>query len=499
MAHRLPDQSSGPRRPRRRGLLAWWRRPVLRRGASRAWATVGVIATLTGLWGSYQQFFTKDPPPPPPTPMRGTLNLAVADFASADSRGGQAARATAKLATDVASSVADLLGQQLRPLAGRLRIELRGPGQFPQIKGASQTARAQTAKERAEEIDADIVVHGMLTTDGNMTILQPELHLSDRIHGDAGETVGDHRWGSALDLPGDPESNPLATQQFGERLSARTKALASMVLGIWYYQARQPGVALRHLQVAAESPGWRDEDGGELVYLFLGNAAEHRAQQLRQQQPAAARRWFAEAISYYQKGLTINRQSARAWYGIAETRFLQAGIGCQPKRINRRLLAQVIGDLQRAQQATHRPTLANLEAKIAFGLGRTYVCMTLAGVADRRAEAQRQLDVAIAAYQPATPEDPSTRRLRQIAAEASAQRGLLAVTRADAPDAHARYLQAVADCKQAIALSGDRPERQGVFYAILADIFDRLDMSREAQDARSKARSPASAHPTTSG
>mgnify|MGYP003290882913 CR=1 FL=1 len=41
--------------------------------------------------------------------MRGTLNLAMADFASADSRGRRAAKATAKLATDVATSVADLL------------------------------------------------------------------------------------------------------------------------------------------------------------------------------------------------------------------------------------------------------------------------------------------------------------------------------------------------------------------------------------------------------
>jgi hypothetical protein len=93
----------------------------------------------------------------------------------------------------------------------------------PQIQGASQTARAQTAKGRAEEIDADIVVHGMLTTDGNMTLLQPELYLSDSIQADAGETVGDHQGGRALELSGDPESNQLATQLFGEPLSERPR------------------------------------------------------------------------------------------------------------------------------------------------------------------------------------------------------------------------------------------------------------------------------------
>ena len=498
MARRLPDQSSRPRQLRRRALLAWWRRPVLRRGLSRAWATVGVIATLTGLWGSYQQFFTKDPPLPPPTPMRGTLNLAVADFASADSRGGQAAEATAKLATDVATSLADLLSQQLRPLADSLRIEIRGPAQFPQITGATQTAQAQTAKQRAAEIDADIVVYGMLTTDGNTTTLQPHLYLSESIHGDAGETVGEHPWGSAIPRPGAPESNRLAIQNFGEPLSVRTKALASLVLGIWHYQAGQPSTALRYLQAAADTPEWPDDNGKELVYLFLGNAAARQAQQQRQQHPDAARRSFGEAVSYYKKVLETDAESARAWYGIAEAQFLQVGIECQPNRIDRLLLARVVRDLERGQRATQRPSLANLDAKIAFGLGRTYVCMTLAKIADRQAEAQEQLRIAITAYQPSTPEDPSTRRLRQIAAEAHAQRGVLAITYAYDPDARAHDLGAVEDYEKAISLSADRPERQAVFYDHLAETYDRLQMLREAQEARSKARTLASTRPTTS-
>jgi hypothetical protein len=518
MARQPPDKRTRPRRPRRTVALIddkptrlrwstravaradWWRRPVLRRGVSRAWAAVGIIATLTGLWGSYGHFFTKGPPPPV---MRGTLNLAVADFTSADNRGGQAAKSTAKLATDVATSVADLLAQQLRPLAGRLRIEIRGPSQFPSIRGASQAARARAARQRAGEIDADIVVYGTLTTDGTKTILQPELYITDSIHGDTGELVGDHPWGSPLELPGDPESNRLATQLFGEPLSVRTKALASTILGVWYYQAGQPNIALQHLQAAAENPEWPDQEGKELVYLFLGNAAERQGVQQQgqqgQQPPAAARRWFVEAVSYYQEALRVDAQYARAWYGLAEARFLQVGLGCQPGRINRRLLAQAIRDFQRGQLATHRPTLANLDAKIAFGLGRAYVCTTLAGVADRAAEAQRQLAIAIDAFHQHNPEDASTRRLRQLAAEAYGQRGLLATAYANAPDARAQDLRAVADYKQAIALSADRPQRQGVFYDNLADTYDRLHMTREAQDARDEARILTSARHTPSG
>jgi tetratricopeptide (TPR) repeat protein len=418
--------------------------------------------------------------------MRGTLNVAVADFGSADSRGRHAA--TAKLATDVATAVADLLAEELRSLATRLRIEVRSPAQFPQVRGASATARAGAARKRALEVDADIVVYGMLTTDGTKTVLQPELYVADSIRGDIGEAVGDHPWGSPLELPGAPESNPLLSQQIGERLSARTRALASMISGVWYYRAGQPGIARRYLKVAAATDDWQDQDGKEIVYLFLGNAAERQgAQQQRLGHHTAARRWFHEAIGHYRQALRIDEGYARAYYGIAETRFLQVDLACRPGHTNRQQLEQVVRDLEHAQQASNRPALANIDTKIAFGLGRTYVCMSRAGIADRRTQAEHQLGAVIQAFQQSPRE---ALRLREIAAEAYAQRGLLATTYAGSPDARVRDLRAVEDYKQAIMLSADRPPRVRVFYENLADTYDRLGMPLEAEEARRRAEQP---------
>jgi tetratricopeptide (TPR) repeat protein len=477
MASRLPDDPAQPRPPRAAGVIGWLRRPVLRRGLSRGWAAVGIVATLTGLWSSYGRFVTGDPPPPV---MRGTLNVAVADFGGADSRGRRPA--TAKLATDMAALVADVLADELRPLASRLRIELRGPDRFPRVEGASATARATEARRRALEVDADIVVYGVVTTDGSRTALQPELYVADRIRGDIGEPVGDHPWGSALELPGAPESNPLLAQQLGERLSARTKALAGLTAGIWYYRAGQPSIARRYLDVAAGTRDWRAQDGKEVVYLFLGNAAERQgAQQQRLGRRTAARRWFDQAVSYYRRALRIDGAYARAWYGVAETRFLQVDLECRPRRTDPRLLAQAERDFRRARDAANRPALANIDAKVAFGLGRTYVCMTLAAIADRRAAAEEQLGTAIGAAGRGAGEDS---RLRELAAEAYAQRGLLAATYAGSPDARARDLRAVEDYRQAIALSADRPHRLRVFYQHLAAAYDRLELPREAEEAR---------------
>jgi hypothetical protein len=378
--------------------------------------------------------------------------------------------------------VADLLADELQPLTTRLRIEVRGPDRFPRVDGASATARAAEARRRALEVDADIVVYGVLTTDGSRTALQPELYVADRIRGDIGEPMGDHPWGSTLELPGAPESNPLLAQQLGERLSARTKALAGLTAGIWYYRAGQPSVARRYLEVAADTHDWPDQDGKEVVYLFLGNAAERQgAQEQRLGHRNAARRWFGDAVGYYRQALRIDAEYARAWYGIAETRFLQIDLECRPRRTDPRTLAQVERDFRHAQEAADRPALANIDAKVAFGLGRTYVCMTLAGIADRRTPAESQLGTAIGAAGRGPRDDP---RLRELAAEAYAQRGMLAATYGGSPDARARDLRAVEDYRQAIALSADRPQRLRVFYQHLAATYDRLAMPLEAEQAR---------------
>jgi tetratricopeptide (TPR) repeat protein len=248
-----------------------------------------------------------------------------------------------------------------------------------------------------------------------------------------------------------------------------------MTIGIWYYQANNPEAAERYLQVAAKTPDWRNSDGKQVLFLFLGNTAERRgAQQQRQGHRRTARQSFAAAVDYYQRALAIDHQYARAYYGIAETKFLQIDLRCSRGHSSREQLQQVVDDFQTASRATNKPILANIDAKIAFGLGRAYVCMTVAGVADRRDQAEEQLGVAIQALGHTRPDQPGSQRLREIVAEAHAQRGLLATTYAGMPDARAHYLRAVEDYKEAIRLSADRPERQKVFQAALTDIYELL-------------------------
>jgi tetratricopeptide (TPR) repeat protein len=413
----------------------------------------------------------------------------VADFTGTDTRGGAAADATAKTATDLATNLADILAKELAPVASRLRIEIRAPAQFPAIEGDAPADQAADARGRAKEIDADVVVYGTLATDATSTTLQPRLYLADRIRRGVDELTGDHRLGAPVPLPGNPEDQPWLVGTLVDQLVVRTRALAELTVGLWHYHADQPQQAIQRFERAARMPGWDRRQGKELLYVFLGNAAERQgAQWQRQGRRVAAGRSFDQALRYFQEALAIDSEYARAWYGIAETQFLQLDLDCPIGRTDPGRLAQVVRGLQRAQRATHRPVLADIDTKVAFGLGRAYVCMSLAEVSDRREQAQQQLGQAIQAFEAG---DKDTQlRIQQVAAEAYGQLGLLAFAYPDTPDATQRLHQAVPAYRRAIELSQDRPNRLTVFQCNLAAIYERLGQPRAAEAARSQAPQP---------
>ena len=55
-------------------------------------------------------------------------------------------------------------------------------------------------------------------------------------------------------------------------LLARTRALTQFVIGLSWYGARDYGNAYEAFE-QADQPEWRDEDGKEILYLFLGNSS----------------------------------------------------------------------------------------------------------------------------------------------------------------------------------------------------------------------------------
>jgi hypothetical protein len=102
-------------------------------------------------------------------------------------------------------------------------------------------------------------------------------------------------------------------------------------------------------------------------------------------------------------------------YGIAEARFLQLNLRCGPSASHDlHQLRQVAAAFAAAGRAPYQPASANLDLKVDFGLGRAYVCLSLAG-ADYRAQASAHLSQVLAAVDP--PTRPQTPTLISLAAE----------------------------------------------------------------------------------
>jgi tetratricopeptide (TPR) repeat protein len=425
--------------------------------------------------------------PTQPSPMLGDLRLAVAPFDSTDLRQGHATPASITAAMRVASGVADQLTAELAPLRRHLRVELRPPAQLRPIGETSPARRAEAAAARARQHGADILVHGILVVDAASTRLEPQVYLADSIRPDGDELLGDHKLGAAIVTPGDPNSNQLLPLALAEPLAARVRALAALSIGISYYHLGRLAEADRYLTLASQTSGWGEGEGIELLHLVVGNVAARRGAELRRNgKDTAAAAQFARALRAYQAALAVQPGYARAIYGIAETRFLQLNLHCEHStrhEIGR--LQQSVAGFEAASRAPYQPAGANLDLKIDLGLGRAYVCLSLAGV-DHRSQAITHLQRVLAAVDP--PTRPQTVALTSLAAETHGQIGLLALAEPDGPNRRARLLEAVGHYQRAIALSQASPERARVFWANLAIIYDQLGDSAAGANAREQAK-----------
>jgi hypothetical protein len=206
----------------------------------------------------------------------------------------------------VAAGVADSLTRELAPLRRRLRVELRPPAQLRPIGGTSPARRAEAAASLARQHGADLLVHGTLVVDAASTRLEPRVYLAGGARTDADELLGDHKLGKAVVTAGDPESNQLLARELAEGLAARVRALALLSVGITYYHLDRLAEADRYLALARQTTGWEDGEGGELLHVFVGNAAARRGAELRRAgRDAPARAQFARAMRAYRAALAV--------------------------------------------------------------------------------------------------------------------------------------------------------------------------------------------------
>jgi len=469
--------------PLTRGTWRPWLREKLTPGrlAAGAIGALGLAATLLGLYRDpavQAQVCERAPALCPIPPMSGDLNVAVARFGVED-QGGDLAAATAE-ADGLARSVHDFLDTELKDLLGTagpdgsrldIDIQVRPPELTGRVAGSTAADRGEAARRLAERLGADVVVYGHLAATPGGIRLEPEIYLSERSLRFAEEVAGQHGFGAALGGLGDIERNPIARAELKARLGDRIRALARFVFGLGYFALRRYGEAMASFQAAEAGPGWRDEEGREILYLFMGNAAL----QLKD---------LAAADAHFSRALAINREYARARLGLAEVVRQRSSGDCTAERADAAGLRDAASRFRAALDAKDQPALSNVATKATFGAGQADLCLSQAGAEDRWDEARRAFAAVIAEHA------RGNARVTELAVEARAYLALIDVlTAGDAPDAAASYRAAIAEYERAIALNRElsppRPEREALYLVWQAWCHIRLgaiDQARAAVD-----------------
>jgi tetratricopeptide (TPR) repeat protein len=450
----------GPAQPVRLTPATLW--PWLRQQSRprRLWAAlvalIGLAASVIAV-GEYLGDRFGSPPR-----MTGDLRIAVAEFGQLDGTGRVAPSASA---TDLATSIADRMREELGQLAADFDIQVRPPAETGRIDGPTPVERARQARELAARHNANVVVYGLLAPGAARTSITPEFYVDTLLVPNAVELAGDHQLGSGLEVPGDPNGNVALRQRLRQRVIERAQVLVQFTIGLAYYAANDFPAAERAFRRADRLQAWDERDGKEILYLFLGNVA-------------GKQRRYPDARRRYLESLRLNSEYARAQVGLAEIRFhLASGRGhCERPLVDATGLQQAAAALQRARAAKVRPALSDIDVKIAFGLGRAYACISHAELADRWAEAEASFRSVVDAYR------GGNTRVKQLAAESHAGLGLVHLPSPREPNARPKYLRAAEDYQTAISLADD-PIRQAVFHASLGHIRGRLGDLPGSRDA----------------
>lgn len=226
----------------------------------------GLVTAYMG-WQLWQQWQQRGP-----TEMSGEFNIAIAEFGQMDANG--RIRPSPK-GESLSRVLYGRINQEFATLFTQVNAQLWhedvGLGvELGPITGQTAAERRANAAALAERINAHVVIYGYLETTAAGDQLTPEFYVRDLR--EAGDLVGAYQLGAPIPVPASLDT--LADSlKVNPRLSDRTKALALFTLGLAWEFAGYPERALAQFQAAERLPDWRNDEGKEILYLFLSREA----------------------------------------------------------------------------------------------------------------------------------------------------------------------------------------------------------------------------------
>lgn len=293
-----------------------------------------------------------------------------------------------------------LSGGEGRLLADEIYFQLDGTfketGLVPEIRPPAETCpllgteaeRKEQARQLADDIQADMVIYGIVRKLDSGLEFKPEFYVSYRGFTQADEVIGEHELGRAVPLPGDLDEATIKDITTG--IGARNQALVDITIGLAYYSLDNMLEAASRFEKAHDLTGWPESaQGKEVIHMMWGNAlarqASHTVLEVISKE-IGYEEWKANldaARLQYQAALDHNGFYPRAKVGLASvyTTLARGEPGRPDAPIDLDLLnyAEILYDEAAAAQA--EPELM-IPAKVNFGLGQIYLA--------RAQNAQRQ-------------------------------------------------------------------------------------------------------------
>ena len=346
-----------------------------------------------------------------PDTMQGEFNVAIAEFTVLDENG-------TVIHSDEGMKLAQWLYQRLNHNFSELDIqyEIWPPNYTGKIDGSTAAEREIEAEARAKEIQAHVVIYGIITASGDHSKFSPEFFVNTSGFDEGEEITGQHELGDALliALPFDP--NQLQDVE-NPALSARAEALSLIAVGLAYYSIDAFDSAISYFSKAEAITGWRKTAGKEVVYLLLGNA------NVRLSSKEKTPKYLEASLNFYNAALIVNPEYTRAILGQASTEYLLA-LG-NPNNttftdVDLKLLDSSKEKFKQALEFGDPPKSANVEAKVHFGLGQIYLVREQVLGENLLVKAKSEFEQVINEY------ENGNERIANIAGHAYARLGLIA-------------------------------------------------------------------------
>lgn len=352
-------------------LVMWWL--TLSKDWTPSTATlVGKVRRLCGVLAVIAAFgliVLLLPKTPGVTPMSGGFNILVAEFGRANSKG---AVESWEGSSQLSQSLLQQLRDELTDISVDLpRIEVRHES-VGLVKGASIEQRTQDTRSLAKQHGADLVLYGNIADGPSGVSFTPEFYL-DELQREADELVGHDKLGSPITL---------GPSQLGNRslirgeLAVRTRVLVLFTVGLAYLKLENYSKALEYFDRADQIGGWKETEGKEVLYLFVGTAYRQR------EGPGDA----ASARQAYERAIHLNPSYARPHLGLGNVYYE----GYRRDLSDETALDQALAHYEEARNIEPSDSSIYEKAKVHLTLGNGYLVKAQAGHPEFFSQAERE-------------------------------------------------------------------------------------------------------------